>query len=94
MPYIREKDRAALDALIAPLVEAVGDEGQLNYVLTRLVDEFVHDQAKLRGEATPRYRDFLIGHGTLEMAAAEFYRRKIAPYEDKQKETNGDAYRT
>ena len=84
MPYIKQKDRKKLDAKIDALAAAVDPghrAGELNYIFNRLV-------LALQGEG--KYKDVNELMGALECAKLEFYRRKIAPFENKKASENGD----
>lgn len=84
MPYIKPERRERLDAKIEELVQVVDlnhREGELNYIVTRLFWE-------LKGEG--KYHDFNELIGAVECAKMEFYRRKLAPYEDEKIKVNGD----
>ncbi len=92
MPYIPTPDRAAYDALIGQLADALAAQasdrrkGHANYVITQVLRKAwaVHTPA---GESYSNYADII---GTLECAKLELYRRWIADYEDKAIEKNGD----
>lgn len=90
MPYVKEEYRQSLDRDIHELVavlKATQDthlDGCLNYVITRLADE-------LYGGGGYYVYNRLIG--VLESTKQEFYRRKVAPYEDKKCSENGDVYK-
>lgn len=58
--------------------------GQLNYQLTTLCQDYLY-----KNESYQSYNDIL---GALEGCKLELYRRKIANYEDKKIEENGDVY--
>lgn len=79
MPYIKQYEREELD------LEPFGamNAGQLNYVFTTMAHEYLH----LNGESYQSYNDII---GALEGCKLELYRRKVAPYEDKKIEENGD----
>ena len=83
MPYIPQDKRDALD------IDAcrAGTPGELNYVITKLLDEF------LRGEGF-NYTNINAAIGVLECAKLELYRRLAAPYEEIKKAQNGDVYKT
>ena len=83
MPYITPDERAALDQQIGDLSEQVFTEGQLNYVISRLVRDF----ARLKGS---NYAAFNAAIGVLECAKLELYRRPIASYEESKIVQNGD----
>lgn len=57
--------------------------GELNYLVTLLCLKYLNE----RGEKYQTYNDIL---GALEGCKLEMYRRRIAPYEDKKIEENGD----
>lgn len=98
MPYIHKGLRKRLDDTIDELIGLInhecGDEkydqnllpnlkaGTLNYTFTRLLKT-------LKGEAW-NYERFNRAIGVLESCKQEFYRRNIAPYEDKKIIENGD----
>lgn len=85
MPYITTQARERLD----PSVDAVvlpATPGELNYVITRLVDRSLTDSG-LRYEAVNEVI------GALECVKLELYRRVAAPYEDTKAAEHGDVYR-
>lgn len=83
MPYIRSAERERLadyEKLPAPLTA-----GELNYLITRLVCRYL--------ATGPINYERLNGvMGVFGSAAAEFYRRVVAPYENMKTVMNGDAY--
>lgn len=85
MPYIKESQRGRLDLLINPLIIqlATAHEGDVNYAITRIIDG-VYGQGG--------YAVFNRAMGVLECVRQEFYRRRVAPYEDQKKEENGEVY--
>ena len=80
MPYLNKDLKYALDEIPSPL-----DGGDLNYLITSLLIKYIEN----KGERYSSYNDCL---GALEGAKLELYRRRVAPYEDKKKEENGDVY--
>lgn len=80
MPYIVKKERTI--ARFAP-----NSSGELNYAITVLVLEYM----KRKGEKYQNYNDCL---GALEGCKLELYRRRIADYENKKANENGDVYAT
>ncbi|MDJ0273105.1 MAG: hypothetical protein QW318_08395 [Candidatus Caldarchaeum sp.] len=88
MPYITQEERKELDAEIDALLEKLRKapaervDGRLNYVISRL----------LNGVYTPSYYNYNRALGVLSAVAHEFYRRKVAPYEDTKIKENGDIY--
>lgn len=86
MPYIPSKDRDLLDG-ISPDADHIIvslDPGELNYVLTRFIREWLGGY--------PTYSRYNAALGVLEAVKQELYRRQIAPYEDEKCEANGDVY--
>lgn len=92
MPYITAERRADLDAHITDLADEIKYDpsgvreptrfaGELNYVVTRVL---------LKVLPAKRYWALALGIGTLVCAIFEFYRRFVAPYEDKAIQKNGD----
>ena len=83
MPYIPQKERELFDLSIHCLDTTVQTEGQLNYVISRLAINFARNQGG-------NYAAYNKTVGVLESAKLEFYRRHVAPYEDKKIKENGD----
>lgn len=85
MPYIKPDDRLKFDEGLNSLVEALGEKwkaGELNYVISELVWELFGNDKNYQ-----RANDIM---GALEGAKLEFYRRRVAPYEDEKIKQNGD----
>ena len=81
MPYISQVERQlAADRTLIPR-----KEGQLNYLITELVKQYVD----LNGL---NYATINSVVGALDCAKMEFYRRVAVPYEDKKIAENGDVY--
>ena len=80
MPYILQEQRPELDAIVDQFPEL--DDGQLNYVFTKLV----HRQVEHRGL---RYVHLNALCGVFTCALAEFIRRVVTPYEEKKIKENG-----
>ena len=80
MPYDKEEARERLNNGSIPK-----KAGELNYSITRLIWSYI----LLKGESYQTYNDII---GALEGAKLELYRRRIAPYEDKKIDENGDVY--
>lgn len=78
MPYIKKKYRRWLGSLIEKI--GILDVGELNYFITNLL---------IRQKPTS-YKDYNSLIGVLECVKQEFYRRKVALYEDEKIEENGD----
>lgn len=80
MPYITKDRREAIRLGYAPQ-----NPGELNYILTKAIVQYL----QTKGESYQTFNDIV---GALENAKLELQRRKIAPYEDKKIEQNGDVY--
>ena len=83
MPYITIEARARIDAGGAPETA-----GELNYAITRIVDEYLVRRGAIR------YAHLNEVVGALECAKLELYRRVAAPYEDAKRDETGDVYRS
>ena len=81
MPYITQDRRSALAAGEPPQ-----NAGELNYLVTRLVDSYLVNQGGIR---YARINEVI---GVLECAKLEAYRRIAAPYEDTKIGESGDVY--
>lgn len=90
MPYIKQKQRdrykdnvsAIVDRLRKNGKDGIPNVGDVNYVVSKILyDIFDANQSYTLGNSLV---------GALECAKIEFYRRKLAPYEDGAIERNGD----
>lgn len=86
MPYVSRDSRTKLDPAIKLLWDLIETDGELNYTMTKLALAFVERQG---GES---YTNLSKALAAFEAAKLEFYRRKIAPYEDIKSLQNGDVY--
>ena len=93
MPYIAQDRRKQLDGEIEALQKRLteishwsspssGNEGDLNYVISRLVGSAFLNET--------RYHTIARVTGVLDNVKAEFYRRLGVPYENEAIEKNGD----
>lgn len=80
MPYISQQKRQEINEGEYPV-----GVGELNYVITSYCLDFL-------GPGELRYEDYNDIIGVLESVKLEFYRRMVAPYEDKKIEENGDVF--
>lgn len=92
MPYIPQARREALKLVFVD-GQTVGvpgpdNAGELNYVVTKLVSEYVASPACERLS----YAKINETIGVLECAKLELYRRIAAPYEEHKIMENGDVY--
>lgn len=89
MPYIVPEKRPAIDEAVDSLVAVLKAQGNiagdLNYAITTLMLKTIEKKS---------YDNYQNKLGTLFCAGLEFYRREVAPYEDKKAEDNGDVYQT
>lgn len=83
MPYIKQERRTELAPLIKPLGEAIQNDGEMNYVITKLIDWRYGLDA---------YVQLSAGMGVLSCVAQEFYRRRIVPFEIKKALENGEVF--
>ena len=81
MPYIKPEDRKKLDCVIET-VYAAETPGELNYVITRLVHEYIEYKGL-------KYININEVIGVLECAKLELYRMVAAPYENQKMLQNG-----
>ncbi len=83
MPYITADARARIEGGTEPVTP-----GELNYAITRLVDDYLIQKGGIR------YAHLNEVIGVLECAKLELYRRLAAPYEDQKLSETGDVYRS
>lgn len=85
VPYIKTERRRVFDSSIEKLVCEVENEGELNYIITRLCLGYVK-------KFSIRYATLNTVIGVLSCIIQEFYERVVHPYEKLKKEENGDVY--
>jgi cystathionine beta-lyase family protein involved in aluminum resistance len=85
MPYISKSDRSDINQKIVYAGRSIHNTGELNYLVTRIIDEYIHAKGK-------SYTSINEVIGVLECAKLELYRRIAAPYEDLKIKENGDVY--
>jgi hypothetical protein len=83
MPYITPEARARLENGGKP-----ENAGELNYAISRLIDDFLVRKGGLR------YAHLNEVVGVLECAKLEVYRRLAAPYEDQKRQETGEVYKS
>jgi hypothetical protein len=86
MPYIDKNRR--IDLAPEFLVDFPSTPGELNFVITDLLLSYIDDHSENRADYA-KYNEVV---GVLECLKLEFYRRAVAPYEDKKIAQNGDVY--
>ncbi|MEM2956243.1 MAG: hypothetical protein QW041_01550 [Candidatus Pacearchaeota archaeon] len=86
MPYIKQKQRKKWERLINEINEIIKKiperelDGELNYLFSKI----------LIMAYPPKYFNYNRAIGLLECIKQEFYRRRVAPYEDKKIKENED----
>lgn len=89
MPYIRQENRVKLMSLIDEIYKCKDyyklEAGDINYIITVLLKAYMEHKEK-------NYTLLNEVIGILECAKQEFYRREVAPYEQKKIAQNGDVY--
>lgn len=86
MPYINQKERNEIeDCLLQGSIPKLLTPGELNYFLTLVCLDYLN----IKGMSYTHASEVV---SALECAKLEFYRRKLAPYEDKKIQENGDVY--
>lgn len=89
MPYInnyrREKFKNFTDHMIEIIKEHDPSSGDMNYLMCTFLREFID----LKGETYDRYNTVM---GIISGVDKEFYRRKIAKYEDGAIGRNSDIF--
>lgn len=78
MPYIPEYERLSIAEGCTPVTA-----GQLNYQIHLFIEEYI----ETNGLNYQTCNDVM---GALQGIQQEFYRRKVAPYEDSKIKENGD----
>lgn len=86
MPYIPRSDRTLLNESIQELAEAISSPGELNYIICRLLTLACTKYGR------PGYEEMSAWRGAVQDASDEFYRRVMAPYEDKKCAEKGDVF--
>lgn len=86
MPYIKQDARCDLDYFPASLTRTPASTGELNYVLTQVIEKY-------RADFGDSYQTFAEIEAALQHVSKEFYRRVVAPYEDHKMVENGDVFR-
>lgn len=86
MPYLKVVQREYFNDLLKALSHvAIADGGELNFVLTEVLKQYLVTHPL-------KYETFNTVVGALESCKLELYRRKVAPYESTKIAENGDVY--
>ena len=83
MPYIKKIDRTAFTSGLSLLDVAITNEGELNYVITKLCHNYIQNKGQ-------SYQTLNAVHGVLNCADKELYRQITSKYEDLKIIENGD----
>ncbi|MCC8194699.1 MAG: hypothetical protein LIP28_08655 [Deltaproteobacteria bacterium] len=83
MPYITQDKRDRLDPHLDELARRITGEGDLNYCIFKL-------SCLLIDRIGESYGNYSMCSSAMEHAKLEWYRRRVAPYEDKKIQDNGD----
>jgi len=84
MPYTEQIDREIYEVMLEEAKsQGIANAGDLNYLITKLCHQYLDEC----GECYKTHNEIM---GVLESAKQEYYRRKVAPYEDKKIKENGD----
>ena len=81
MPYIKQSDRDVLNNYVD--LPASTTPGELAYLFHRLIARYLI-------QTGVTYQNLATTYGIIGTVKDEFYRRVVAPYEDKKIEENGD----
>ena len=86
MPYITPEDRNKFNELDEMLDSSLlmNNAGELQYYIAKGIKNYLYNQEEIR------YAQLNEVMGALNGANLEFYRRYVAPYEDKKILENGD----
>lgn len=82
MPYIKPERRQVFDAFLEASAQHIETEGELNYCFFKLSALFIQRV----GES---YDKLSMCSSAMEHAKLEWYRTRLAPYEDIKIEENG-----
>ena len=87
MPYIKKDRRTLFDptlnVLDATIEKSNPTAGDLNYIIRNILHKYV----SIKGGNYATYNEII---GLMECCKLEYYRRAIAPYENKKIDENGD----
>lgn len=87
MPYIPPEDRYQFDRLVDDLGAAVETDGELAYVISRLIHVHIYEHQK--DQSYSKLAEVL---HVLDTCKFEYYLNTMKPYEDYKKQQNGDLF--
>lgn len=82
MPYIKEERRTLFANLVWRIINNISQPGDLCYCVYKMM--------KGLSDNDPNFKNMSSLIAEIESAKLEFYRKVVAPYEDKKIEENGD----
>ena len=83
-PYIKQEHRKALDLLLKEFNSyTIASYGEMNYVITKILLDCL---------PCASYQDYQAIIGLLECVKQEFYRKRVAHFEDEKCKLNGEVY--
>ena len=98
MPYIRKSEREKFQPILDSYKELLESGhitvGELNYLITRLIDITIYDSVVMEPDGRMTYKILNSIMGVLECVKLELYRRVIVPFECSKQEINGDVFVT
>lgn len=83
MPYIKPERRTLFDAYLEACADQILNKGDFNYCIYKLASLLV-DRI---GE---NYQNLGMCSSAMENAKLEWYRKRVAPYEEQKVDENGD----
>lgn len=83
MPYIKSELKTKFDSNLIKISEAIFNSGELCYCIYKLLILYLNKNEK-------NFSNLSQILSSIECAKLEFYRKEIAPYEDKKIIENGD----
>jgi hypothetical protein len=83
MPYIAKEDRKKVANVLHVETHSIDNAGEMQYAIALMIKSYV----ARKGLSYQACNDVM---GALAGAQMEFYRKTVAPYEDKKIQMNGD----
>lgn len=83
MPYIKQQDREKFNSSAKDIADKASCAGDLNYALTVIIQSYIEKKGL-------NYANCNEIVGMLDCCKMEFYRKIVAPYEEKKINENGD----
>jgi len=83
MPYIKRERRSLFDSHLEACASQILNEGDFNYCIYKMASLLI----ERIGES---YQNLSMCSSAMEHAKLEWYRKRVAPYEEKKIAENGD----